>query len=229
MKLVAPIAFAVALLVAQTARGDDPESARRHFADGTKYYNVGDFAHAAEEYKQAYLAAPNPALLYNAAQAYRLAGDLDNALMFYRSYLRASPKAPNRVEVEGRIKKAEADLRATNKPAPDALPPSPSTAATTEVPKSSVVTTSPGPKRVTSDVMAESPGTSTTTAPATTRQHGVLATTAPSRHDRPAYKKPWVWIIVGVAAVGAGLGIGFGISAAHSSAPVSQFGTIKLF
>jgi len=42
-------------------------------------------------------------LLYNIAQSYRLAGDLNKAVFFYRAYLRVRPKASNRDEVETRL------------------------------------------------------------------------------------------------------------------------------
>src|SRR5712692_5479417 len=90
------------------ARADDPKDAaeaKRHFEAGTSAFNLGEFARAAEEYRKAYKLRPDPVFLYNIAQAYRLAKDPNQALFFYRSFLRNMPNAPNRKEVEDRIKK----------------------------------------------------------------------------------------------------------------------------
>ncbi|MGC9983502.1 MAG: hypothetical protein ABSF35_07695 [Polyangia bacterium] len=84
--------------------------ARRAYEDGTKFYNLGDFDRAISNYKKAFEIKPEPVFLYNIAQAYRLKGDLQQAMFFYKSYLRTSPDADNRAEVEGRIKEMDALL-----------------------------------------------------------------------------------------------------------------------
>jgi tetratricopeptide (TPR) repeat protein len=84
--------------------------ARRAYDDGTKFYNLGDFDRAISNYRKAFEIKPEPVFLYNIAQAYRLKGDLRQAVFFYKSYLRASPNADNRAEVEGRIKEMDALL-----------------------------------------------------------------------------------------------------------------------
>jgi hypothetical protein len=78
--------------------------ARRHYEEGTKAFNLAEFPRAIAEFKAAYNAKPDPLLLFNIAQAFRLGGDDAQALLFYKSFLRNMPDAPNRKEVEARIR-----------------------------------------------------------------------------------------------------------------------------
>ena len=81
-----------------------------HFQAGRKAYNLGDFARAAIEYKAAYDAKPDPAFLYNIAQAYRLASNPDQALVYYRTYLHTV--TGDHPDIEGQIRKLEAQIAA---------------------------------------------------------------------------------------------------------------------
>ena len=59
-------------------------------------------------YEQAYKLVPDPILLYDLGQSYRLAHNLDEALIAYRSYLRTAPEdAPNRQRVGEMIDELE--------------------------------------------------------------------------------------------------------------------------
>lgn len=89
--------------VAAPARADDVEAAKRHFAQGTKDFDLGLYDDAIKEYMAAYDAKPDPALLYNIAQAHKLAGHPEQALRFYKTYLIRSPDAPNASEVTAKI------------------------------------------------------------------------------------------------------------------------------
>jgi hypothetical protein len=79
-------------------------AARQHYELAVTHFNLGEFADAAGEFREVYKATPQAALLYDAAQAYRLANDRDKALFFYQSYLRSEPTSPHRDEVERRIR-----------------------------------------------------------------------------------------------------------------------------
>ena len=73
------IALALALAVtAGVARADDDErsraAAREHYARGTSFFDLGHYDDAVAEYDKAYQAKNEPSLLYNIAQAHRLAG-----------------------------------------------------------------------------------------------------------------------------------------------------------
>ena len=48
--------------------------ARRHYEKATAAFGLGKYDEAAREYEAAFELKPDPALLYNAAQACRLAG-----------------------------------------------------------------------------------------------------------------------------------------------------------
>jgi hypothetical protein len=85
------------------ALADNPQRAKELFQEGTTHFDLGQFDKAIEAWQAGYKEKPDPGFLYNIAQAYRLAGDLNKAIFFYKGYLRNSPKAPNRADVEQRI------------------------------------------------------------------------------------------------------------------------------
>ena len=116
------LALIVFLFGSSLAWADDGDEARRHFDAGNAAYSVGQFAHAADEYRAAYKAKPDPTFLYNVAQAYRSGGDARQAIAFYRSFLRHQPKASNRREIEERIGKLEAQLAGRTPPAVKSTP-----------------------------------------------------------------------------------------------------------
>jgi hypothetical protein len=95
-------------VAAQTT--DAAAEAKQHYEEGTKAYSLGEFPRAITEFKAAYNAKAEPTLLFNIAQSYRLAGDPNQALFFYRSYLRNKPDAINRRDVERRIKELEKQI-----------------------------------------------------------------------------------------------------------------------
>src|SRR3954467_4437432 len=91
----------VLMLPALAARAQDATSgAREHYQKGTAFYDLGRYQDAIKEFEAAYELKNDPALLYNLAQSHRLAGNAEQALHFYRTYLRRVPKAPNRTEIE---------------------------------------------------------------------------------------------------------------------------------
>ena len=69
--------------------------ARKHYDRATAAFGLGKYAEAAAEYEAAFRLRPDPALLYNCAQSYRLAGDRPRAIELYRNYLRLYGDAPN--------------------------------------------------------------------------------------------------------------------------------------
>lgn len=82
---------------------ESTEEARRHVNDAKVAYTLGEFDKAIAAWKEAYRLKPLPAILFNLAQAYRLAGDYRESRFQYENYLRGLPNAPNRLEVERRI------------------------------------------------------------------------------------------------------------------------------
>jgi hypothetical protein len=223
------------LLLAATGRADDQNEAKRHFDEGTKAFNLGEFGRAVTEYRAAYNAKPDPVFLYNIAQAYRLNNDLSQALFFYRSYLRNLPHAPNRREVSDRVEALEHQLAAQKalamappnsvQPSSVASAPSPSSAPAPE-PEAAPA---PAPATTTTTTSEPPPATSTAKAPATENAGADLTAHAAAKPDKtPLYKKWWLWTGVGVVAVGVGLGVGLGVGI-HHGAPASQGGTLGVF
>ena len=90
------------------ALADDRADARVHYDKATAAYALGRYADAAAEFEQAFTLKPDPAILYNAAQAYRLAGNKERALQLYRSYLRVyGRRAEHAPDVEWHIGELE--------------------------------------------------------------------------------------------------------------------------
>jgi tetratricopeptide (TPR) repeat protein len=124
-------------------------AARDHYERGMKHYNLGEFEDAIAEFKQAYALSSAPALLFNLAQASRLKKDYEQALQFYRTYLRLSPNATNRADAEGRIAELDGLLkaRAKEKEREAVVTPEPPAARPVETP-------APAPPPVAKAVMA---------------------------------------------------------------------------
>ena len=64
-----------------------PQKARELAEQGRAYHDAGEYMKAIAAFKEAYVLAPSPGLLFNIAQAYRLAGDCDDAAWMYRRFL----------------------------------------------------------------------------------------------------------------------------------------------
>lgn len=63
------------------------EQARRYAQSGIEAQDAGDYDTAIENYRKAYRVVANALLLFDMAQAYRLAGKDDLAIDYYRRYL----------------------------------------------------------------------------------------------------------------------------------------------
>jgi tetratricopeptide (TPR) repeat protein len=130
VSLAAGLVVSIALmLTGSLARADDTAAAREHYQKGTAFYDLGKYSEAISEFEAAYQAKSDPALLYNLAQSHRLAGNAEQALHFYRTYLRYVPRAANRVEIEGRIASLEKLVEQKNvtqsTPPNQTIPPAP--------------------------------------------------------------------------------------------------------
>ncbi len=81
----------------------DVAEAKVHYDRGMTHYHLGEFPAAVDEFKSAYGLSQAPGLLFNLGQASRLGHQYEQALYFYRTYLRLMPDASNRTDVEQRI------------------------------------------------------------------------------------------------------------------------------
>src|SRR4051812_30102850 len=98
-----PVLLAISLLLLTTAAaragaGEPPRKAeaREWYQKGIRHYELGELDLAATELKRAYELNPAPGLLFNLGQVYRLKKEDEQALQFYRTYLRLQPGAANR-------------------------------------------------------------------------------------------------------------------------------------
>jgi hypothetical protein len=88
-----------------------------------RFYDLGKYDEAIQEYEAAYLLVPDANLLYNIGQAYRLGDKPEEAIRSYKNYLRNRADAPNRAEVEKRI--AELEQLGDGHRRPGIAPPAP--------------------------------------------------------------------------------------------------------
>jgi Tetratricopeptide repeat len=204
------IACCLGLLVAVGgARGD--EDARAVFDRGTALFALHHFAEAAAAYEKAFELRPDPAILYNAAQAHRLAGNKQRALDLYQSLLRLyGAQLSNRAEIDGHVRQLgvalEAERRAIRSPP--------------VVPK-------PRPM--------DSRPTTTRTPPTETNANAnvsVSATAPPVELAvvrTPVTKRRWFWPVVGVgiAAVVAGVTVGIVLGSTKTVPPSASFGAVR--
>jgi tetratricopeptide (TPR) repeat protein len=82
--------------------------AKARFNEAEVFYRIGEYAKALEGYKEAYLLAKKPAILFNMAQCYRYLKSYEEALRTYQIFLLDDPNTPIREEVEESIAELKA-------------------------------------------------------------------------------------------------------------------------
>src|SRR5207248_8579217 len=80
----------VLVLGAHATHAQPKADADRAYAEGQTLYASGDYLAAAAKFERAYQLDPDPAVLFNIAQAYRLGKDCAHAGSRYRDYLSAA-------------------------------------------------------------------------------------------------------------------------------------------
>jgi tetratricopeptide (TPR) repeat protein len=190
--------LAVATVVAPArASADDRSEARAHYEKATGAYALGRYADAAAEFEQAFTLKPDPAILYNAAQAYRLAGKKERALELYRSYRRVyGRRAEHAPDVEKHVAELEKAIEA-DKHASSAE----STGLATVDPGVPSATTAMPPPQLTAPPPPLAP------APAASATLVAKPAPPPTNEDRPIYQRWWFWAGAGAVVVGAIVGI----------------------
>ncbi len=104
-------AMAPGVALAQPSANPNDQVAREHFNRGRDAFALGDFATAAREFDQAYQLSRRPQLLYNIGTAYERLHNWSEANVAFRRYLDEVPDAPDRAEVEGRLRMIEVELQ----------------------------------------------------------------------------------------------------------------------
>lgn len=135
------VATLLLFTVAGTARADDVEQRKAHFARGNELATAGDHRGAVAEFQAAYTAAPHPNLLYNIGVEYQFLSHspddppdvrLANARMavtYFKRYLSESTNPPNRAEAEAAIFRLEEEQKTFRAPAEPARTPDVTTPA----------------------------------------------------------------------------------------------------
>ena len=194
---------ALALLVSfvRIASADDRARARAAFHAGSQHYNLGEFQQALDAFKEAYRRYEDPSFLFNIAQCERQLGHKRDAIREYRAYLNNSDNADNRDSVRQIITQLEHEIAAEEQRAAAA-------AAQAQAIKPAAP---PAPQAAT--VAEPTAATLTASAP-------------PPVERKPAYKKWWVWTIVGgVVAAGAATGLAIALTRPTTPTATTSLGT----
>ena len=101
------------------------DEVKLHYQRATRAYDLQKYTEAIDEYQKAYEISGDPPMLYNIAQAYRLADQPREAAHYYRRFLQRMPNAKNRDDVERKIADQEKLAEQRKKVEPVAPPPPP--------------------------------------------------------------------------------------------------------
>jgi hypothetical protein len=197
--------------------------AREHFKSAQVHYDLKEYSAALEEFKSSYRLVQDPVMLFNIAQCHYFLGQNEEALGFYRNFLRRSPDAPNRATVERKIQDLERKVAAAGKaaPAPAAAAPRPSPVTPPLAPppagppgtSGTIGSGAPVSPPVSAPVGATSlPTTPPNLDQSTVGQPPVVDLSSPSSSavapTAPVWKRWWFWTGVGaVVAVGVVAGV----------------------
>jgi tetratricopeptide (TPR) repeat protein len=197
--LVALALVTAGLMPAGGARADDATDAKAHYQKATAHFAVGEYREAASEYEEAFKLKQDPAILFNAAQAHRLAGDSPKALLLYNNVIKLYPSSPYAADSKERIAKLSQagaspspNPGSTTSPSAETPPVSPTSAPT--------VNETPAPAAVPAPI-APPPGPPVLIAPASAAAISTPALAAPppapEAEDRPIYERWWFWTAAG--------------------------------
>ncbi|HEY4176575.1 MAG TPA: tetratricopeptide repeat protein [Kofleriaceae bacterium] len=114
-QLVAPV---LAQPAPQQPAADKTEAAKQYVNAAIAAQNTHDYDTALQLYEKAYALVPHPTLIFNMAQAHRLAGHTDKALALYAEYLEKDPNGPQAQTARDVVKEIT-DKRAADKKAAD--------------------------------------------------------------------------------------------------------------
>jgi len=108
-RVVGCLLIATAVVSAQPS----PDRARAEvlFTEGTKHFNLREYAAAVAAFKEAYRLVSEPLFLFNIAQAYRLDNDCRTSHAYYKTYLRDAPSGTERAKAEKWLNSLEACAR----------------------------------------------------------------------------------------------------------------------
>jgi len=195
------VSLLVSLVAAPAFAQPKSATARAEYGRGTTAYKGGRYAEAAEAFSAAYTLWPKAMILYNIGQAQRKAGRFDDALLAYKRFMEEATDAERKpLEEETRRVILELEthdsfvrsLRAREDRAEVARR------------RTAAIQTRENDALVDSDPEL----------PAPTQRAVIPETVITAKPDKPtpAYKRWWVWTLVGVGAVSLAVGLGVGIT-----------------
>lgn len=205
------------LILAGHALADDATEAKTQYQKATAHFAVGEYREAAAAYEAAFKLKQDPALLYNAAQSHRLAGDKSKALLLYRNLVKLYPTSTyatdsqqhvDKLEQEGTTVETGAPQGNVSPPAAPAEGPRPSVAPATQPAVSAPLEGAPAsPPRVPVLPVATPRPPLAAPAPPPERPPALIATSTPAipvAQTRTAvYRRWWFWTAAGAVVAGA--------------------------
>ena len=197
----------MALVCVSVARAEPADEARAAFEHGTALYTLHRFAEAATQFEKAFELKPDPAILYNAAQAHRFAGNKSRALELYEGYLRLYRDRPNADEVREHVRQLRAAID-SEQSATHAPPTGQAPMTNDPAPRAPSPTTSPPPSTTTTTTTTTT--MSATAPPPASVPPDVAATAPPPR--RPLVKRAWFWAVIGGAVAVVATGVALGVT-----------------
>ncbi len=102
--------FCVAMAIALTptlALADKTAQAREAYRLGREAYKAGNYREALVHLKKAYKLKPLPALLRYTGETYFKMNQAQDAIKYFRAYIKAAPMAVDRAKVEGKVRQLE--------------------------------------------------------------------------------------------------------------------------
>jgi hypothetical protein len=227
--------LAAAPPVAVAAGASAARDARRIYDEATAAFGLGRYAEAAEKYEAAFAIRPDPALLYNAAQAYRLGGNKARALELYRNYVRLYPDGTNATDARAHtesLKKAIEEEKAHPPKVPVTPLPSAASPQPAGTPPRSAASGAAMPRPVettarTAPPPAAPPEGNDTNAPNTANVPLVTRPAQPGEEQKPLTKETWFWVAAGVGALLVGAMVILAVSGGGETYPDPTYGTAR--
>jgi len=177
----------------------EPATAKELVTRATRLFQAGEYDKAIADYQSAYQLKPLPTLLFNIAQANRKAERYQDALTYYERFLKEDPHSVLVPEAEAQLSFVRAKL--------DAARLSSEREALERLARQ---------RAAEAEALAKAREEERKKA-----QEALLLATA--KQDKPIYKKPWFWVIIGGVVVGGVVGIALGV-ALQPKEPQSDLG-----
>jgi tetratricopeptide (TPR) repeat protein len=210
------------------------KDARRTFDEATAAFGLGRYAEAADKYEAAFALRPDPALLYNAAQSYRLAGNKARALELYRNYGRLYPDGANAEDARSHVAALKKVIEDERPPIEMARPPGGPAPAPGTAPAAAAQQPSPGSppgeaRPMPPPVETPMPAARVPAAPpprAGGANVSLVARPAPASEQKAVTQQTWFWVAIGagVAIVATTLIL---LGTKSDKYPDSTFGTAR--